>query len=217
MPDAGELAMRLRSRRESRGSALVTVILVILVLTVVGLGVAYFAQMEEGLSGNARMLRAALYMADVGLRKGESVISQGVVGLGISISSILTCGGCSPPLNVPGGGYQGIILKATDPEDGAIKEFLKVSVPVPTLASGEVYDRGTYTLYVRNNPEDPAGATNDSDGTVVLISVGQVRGAGGRIFTKIVEEELATSTFGSPAFSQYLSNAGGTSSGASGK
>lgn len=202
-------------RRGSRGSALVTVILVILILTVVGLGVAYFAQMEEGLSGNARLMRAALYIAEVGLRKGESVISVSIVGGSISLTTILTCGGCSPPLNVPGGGPQGIILMATDPEDGVRKEFLNIPVPVP--AGVGVFDRGTYSLYVRNNPEDPAGAINDSDNIVLLISVGQVRGAGGRVFTKIVEEQLLTGTFGGPAFSQYLSNAGGTSSGTSGR
>lgn len=178
-------------RGGSRGSALVTVILVILILTVVGLGVAYFAQMEEGLSGNARLMRSAFYMAEVGLRKGESVISISIVGPSTSLTSILTCGGCSDPLNVPGGGWQGIILKATDPEVGGLPvEFLNIPVPVP--ASVGVFDRGTYSLYVRNNPEDPGGATIDSDKIVVLISVGQVRGAGGRLFTKMVEEELLT-------------------------
>lgn len=201
-----------------RGSALVTVILVILILTVVGLGVAYFAQMEEGLSGNARLMRSAFYVAEVGLRKGESVISQGVIGLNNSLSSILTCSGClTPPLNVPGGGWPGIILKATDPEDGAIKEFVNHPVPVPLSLGANVFDRGTYSIYVRNNAEDPAGPDNDSDNAVVLISVGRVPGAGGRVFTKMVEEELVTGTSGGPAFSQYLSNAGGTSSGASGK
>ncbi|MGE5345321.1 MAG: PilX N-terminal domain-containing pilus assembly protein [Acidithiobacillales bacterium] len=205
---------RRTGRGGSRGSALVTVILVILVLTVVGLGVAYFAQMEEGLSGNARLLRSAFYVGEVGLRKGETVISS-LVGASISVSTILTCAGCSPPLNVPGGGWQGIILKATDPEDSTLKEFVNIPVPVP--AGVGVFDRGTYSLYVRNNPEDPAGQTNDSDNVVLLISVGQVRGAGGRIFTKILEEQLAAGTFGAPAFSQYLSNAGGTSSGAKNK
>ncbi|HUM03610.1 MAG TPA: PilX N-terminal domain-containing pilus assembly protein [Thermoanaerobaculia bacterium] len=198
-----------------RGSALVTVVLVILILTIVGLGVAYFAQMEEGFSGNARMTRAAFYVAEVGLRKGESVISN-VVGASIALSTILTCGTCtSPPINLPGGGYQGIILNATDPEGGVTKEFADVAVPVP--AGVGVFDRGTYSLYVRNNPEDPAGATNDSDTVILLVSVGQVRGAGGRVYTKILEEQLLTGSFGAPAFSQYLSNAGGTSSGAKGK
>ncbi len=207
--------MKCRTRRgQLRGSALVTVILVILVLTVVGLGVAYFAQMEEGLSGNARLLRSAFYVAEVGLRKGETVLSS-LVGAGISVSTILTCAGCSPPLNGPGGGWQGIILKATDPEDATLKEFANIPVPVP--AGVGVFDRGSYSLYVRNNPEDPAGQTNDSDNVVLLISVGQVRGAGGRLFTKILEEQLAAGAFGAPAFSQYLSNAGGTSSGAKNK
>jgi hypothetical protein len=203
-------------RRRSRGSALVTVILVILILTVVGLGVAYFAQMEEGLSGNARMMRAAFYVAEVGLRKGESIISTSVVGAKISLSTILTCGGCGSYLNVPGGGWQGVPLMATDPEvGGAPVLFLNIPVPVP--AGVGVFDRGTYSIYVRNNPEDPGGAATDSDNVILLISVGQVRGAGGRVFTKMVEEQLMTGTFGAPAFSQYLSNAGGTSSGASGK
>jgi len=208
--------MRRRTvRMGRRGSALVTVVLVILILTIVGLGVAYFAQMEEGFSGNARMTRAAFYVAEVGLRKGESVISN-VVGASIALSTILTCGTCtSPPINLPGGGYQGIILNATDPEGGVTKEFADVAVPVP--AGVGVFDRGTYSLYVRNNPEDPAGATNDSDTVILLVSVGQVRGAGGRVYTKILEEQLLTGSFGAPAFSQYLSNAGGTSSGAKGK
>ncbi len=199
------------SRRPSRGSALVTVILVILILTVVGLGVAYFAQIEEGLSGNARLTRAAFYVAEVGLRKGESVISNSIVGVGIALSTILTCGGCSPPLNVPGGGWQGIILHATDPEDSATKDFVNQTVPVP----GGVVDHGSYSLYVRNNADDPSGLeTIDTDNVVLLISVGQVQGVGGKNFTKILEEQLLTGAFGAPVGGQYLTNAGGTSSGA---
>jgi hypothetical protein len=204
--------MRRRSAHGgSRGSALVTVILVILILTVVGLGVAYFAQMEEGLSGNARMMRSAFYVSEVGLRKGESVI-QFWVNANNGLSSLLACGSCST-LNVPGGGWPGILLQATDPEDGNLKPFENVPVPVPA----GVFDRGTFSLYVRNNVEDPAGQNSDGDSVIVLISVGRVPGVGGRVFTKMVEEELVTGTFGGPAFAQYLSNAGGTSSGVSGQ
>ncbi|HQR45377.1 MAG TPA: PilX N-terminal domain-containing pilus assembly protein [Thermoanaerobaculia bacterium] len=204
--------MREGIRRDGRrGSALVTVVLVILILTIVGLGVAYFAQMEEGLSGNARATRAAFYAAEVGLRKGESVIST-IAGGFISMSTILTCGGCSSPINLPGSGWPAVILKATDPEGGATKEFLNMAIPMPA----GVFDQGTYSLYVRNNPEDPGGQTTDTDRIVLLVSVGQVRGASGRVYTKILEEQLLTSVPGAPAFSQYLSNAGGTSSGVSG-
>ncbi len=201
-------------RRPSRGSALVTVILVILILTIVGLGVAYFAQIEEGLSGNARLTRAAFYVAEVGLRKGESVIGNSIVGVGIGLSTILSCGGCSAPLNVPGGGWQGIILHAADPEDSVTKDFVNQTVPVP----GTVVDRGSFSLYVRNNPDDPSGLeTVDSDNVVVLISVGQVQGVGGRTFTRILEEQLLTGALGASIGGQYLTNAGGTSSGAKSK
>ncbi len=201
--------------RRSRGSALVTVILVILILTVVGLGVAYFAQIEEGLSGNARLSRAAFYVAEVGLRKGESVIGS-VVGVGIGLSTLLTCSGCTP-LSVPGGGYQGIILHAADPEDNVVKDFANLPVPVPAPLTGKVVDQGTYSVYVRNNPEDPGGAALDSDNVLLIISVGQIRAAGGRVFTKILEEQVITGAFGAPVGGQYLTNQGGTGSGAKSK
>ena len=199
-------------RSGRRGSALVAVLLVILILTVVGLGVAYFSQMEDSLSGAARMTRAAFYAAETGLRKGEMVIRAVQAG-SVAMSSLLTCGACvTPPLTPPGGGGSAVILKFTDPEDSVDKEFVNLAIPL----AGAVVDRGTYSLYVRNNPEDPGGATNDSDNIILLISVGQVQGAGRRVYTKILEEQLMVGAPGAPVGSQYLSNAGGTSSGASG-
>lgn len=199
-------------RRPFRGSALVTVVLVILILTVVGLGVAYFAQMEESLSGSARLTRAAFYAAEVGLRKGESVIGTSIVGVGIGLSTLLTtCAGCPDPLSLPGGGWQGINLRAMDPEDTTTKSFVNRTVPVP----GGVVDQGSYSLYVRNNPDDPSGlAAIDTDNIVLLISVGQVQGAGGRLFTKILEEQLLAGAVGAPVGGQKDSTAGGTNSGA---
>ncbi len=204
-------AFRLRSR--SRGSALVAVVLVILILTIVGLGVAYFAQIEEGLSGNARLMRSAFYTAEVGLRKGESVLGTSIYAAGYSVSTVLTCGTCPSPLNPPGGGYPAVVLKATDPEDGVDKMFVNQAVPVPA-GIGTVFDQGSYSLYVRNNPEDVGGPTTDSDNIVLLISVGQVQAAGGRVYTKILEEQLLGGLPGGTPGGQYLTNAGGTSSGA---
>ncbi len=184
------------------------VLLVILVLTVVGVGVAYFAQMEDTLTGNERLMRAAFYTAEAGLRKGESVIGA-LVSQNIGLGTILTCVTCvTPPLSPPGGGYQAVMLRTTDPEDLTAQEFANVAVLLP----GYVVDRGSYSLYVRNNPEDPIGPNDDTDFVVNLISVGQVRGAGGHIFTKILEEQVRTGNPGGELGGQKNVNAGSTNS-----
>jgi len=194
-------------RGGNRGSALVAVLLVILVLTVVGLGVAYFAQIEDSLTGNARLMRAAFYVAESGLRKGELVLHT-VVAQNVAIGSLLTGVRVTTPLNPPGGGWPAVALMYADPEDLVIKEFANRVVPVP----GNVIDRGRYTLYVRNNVEDPGGATIDTDKVILLISVGQVQGLGGRTYTKILEEQLVTGTFGGEGCGQAGCNPGGTGS-----
>ncbi len=200
-------------RTGERGSALVAVLLVILVLTVVGLGVAYFAQMEDSLTGNERLIRSAFYTAEAGLRKGETVIDY-LVSQKLSLTTILTCGTCTTAsLNPPGGGWPAVILNATDPEDGLTREFANRAVALP----GYVVDRGSYSIYVRNNADDPAGQSNDSDNIVLLVSVGQVQGAAGRIYTKILEEQVATGTFGTEAGGQYGATSGSTQSGVKGE
>ena len=63
-------------RTGTRGSALVSVILVLLVLTIVGVGIAYFTSMEDRLSGNTRIAKAGFYAADAGLRRGEALLNE---------------------------------------------------------------------------------------------------------------------------------------------
>ncbi len=201
--------MRPPFRRDgNRGSAFVAVLLVILVLTIVGLGVAYFSQLEDSLTGNERMLRAAFYVAETGLRKGELVLHTLVTDK-VGLVTLLTCGTCpSPPINPPGGGWPAVPLWYRDPEDLVFKEFTNQVVPLP----GNVIDRGRYSLYVRNNTEDLGGPTNDTDNIILLISVGQVQGLGGRAYTKILEEQLVTGVFGGEGCGQAGCNPGGTGS-----
>ena len=186
----------------------------ILVLTIVGLGVAYFAQIEEGLSGNARLTRACVLRGGGGPPEGR--IRHQQLGRRCRNRPLVhpDLRRLFAPLNVPGGGWQGIILHATDPEDGDAEGLREPDGP----GSGNVVDRGSYSIYVRNNPDDPSGLEAiDTDSVVLLISVGQVQGAGGRNFTKILEEQLLTGALGSLVGGQYLTNAGGTSSGAKSK
>ncbi len=196
--------------RPTRGSALVTVILVVLILTVVGVGIAYFTQMEDRLSGNSRVMRAAFYAADAGIRKGETVIS-GVNSAGLPLDTMLQYLGGTPPLNPPGGGWQAVILNAQDPEDSTTKEFLNMPITLP----GAVVDRGDYSLYVRNNQEetDPlASPTVDKDNIINLISVGRIVAFGGN-YTKILEEQLVVGSPGVHGGGQKEIDSGGTGSG----
>ena len=199
--------------RGGRGSALATVILVILVLTIVGIGIAYFTQIEDRLSGNVRMQKAAFYAADAGLRKGETVLA-GAVGSSTALTTILSYVSATPKLKVPGGGYDAVILSAIDPETGALppgNEFLNIPIP----AAAGIVDTTQFSLYVRNNAEDFAGnATTDTDSVVNLISVGQVilPGTAGTTMTQILEEQLAVSAFGNEAGGMKGLNAGGTGS-----
>ena len=73
-----------------RGSALITVILVVLVLTVVGLGIAYFTSTEDKISGNAKMSRVGFYAAEAGLRQAEALVTNFTSALGGNASSLLT-------------------------------------------------------------------------------------------------------------------------------
>ena len=199
-----------RRTRPSRGSALVTVILVVLILTVIGIGIAYFTQMEDRLSGNSRVMRAAFYAADAGIRKGETVIS-GVNSAGLPLDTILQYLGVTPPLSPPGGGWQAVILMAQDPEDSTIKEFLNMPITLP----GAVVDRGDYSLYVRNNQEetDPAASpTVDRDSIVNLISVGRIVAFGGN-YTKILEEQLVVGATGTVGGAMKGVVSGGTNAG----
>ena len=197
--------------RRARGSALVSVILVILILTIVGVGIAYFSQVEDRLSSNTRLTRMALYAADAGLRKGEMILG-GLNASAIPLGTILNYTGATPVLNVPGGGPNAVIIMAQDPEDLVTKEFLNLVVPSPD-ATVDPY-RTRFSLYVRNNPEDVLGsATVDTDQIINLISVGMVAAAPDvpptdgtyetklastpAILTKIVEEQLVIGQIGS--------------------
>lgn len=180
------------SRRSARGGALLIVLLVVLVLTIVGLGVAYFTQLEDQTSGNVRLSKTAFYAGESGLRDGEQALTQ-ADATGTSVTFLLSTPG--PTYALPGGGAPGIPLEI----DG--KGFLRI---VLRSAPG-TSDVATYSLYVRNNAEDPEDPSTpgpeDTDRIVNLISVGQVwttNGTGtdglpipGRLLaTKILEEQI---------------------------
>jgi hypothetical protein len=196
------------------------VILVLLVLTIVGVGIAYFTSMEDRLSGNTRIAKAGFYAADAGLRRAEVVLS-GLSDLSgtcapVSLTNLLQTGS-TPVLTVPGGGYTAIPLDLTGLSTPACLTPLGIAqqkfynVPVPVVAGTPVVDRATYSLYVRNNVDDASGdATVDNDGLINVVSVGTVTLTAGTTLTRILEEQLLLTTGGAFGSSQKNLNAGGT-------
>ncbi len=210
-----------------RGSALVSVILVLLVLTIVGVGIAYFTSMEDRLSGNTRIAKAAFYAADAGLRRAELALSD-TAGLKsactpITLTQILSTG-ATPTLSVPGGGNPAIPLDLTGAAFTqadclpATDQINYLGIPVPVVAATPVVDRATYSIYVRNNIDDASGsATLDSDSMINIVSVGTIQLVAGTSVTRILEEQLLLSPGGSFGGTQKGLEAGGTNAVQSGQ
>lgn len=208
----------MKATLHTRGSALVSVILVLLVLTIVGVGIAYFTSMEDRLSGNTRIAKTAFYAADAGLRRAELALSD-TAGLTntctpISLTNILSTG-ATPTLAVPGGGNPAIPLDLTSFNQAgclaAADQIKYLDIPIPIVAGTPVVDRATYSLYVRNNIEDAAGTpTTDADNVINIVSVGSVQLVAGTVVTRILEEQVVLSIGGSFGSSQKGLNAGGT-------
>ncbi len=208
----------LRGPGHRRGSALIIVLLVVLVLTIVGIGVAFFSSTEDRTSGNAKMSRVGFYAAEAGLRLGESVVTGFAQGNNGSVGMLLN----GTPANTylpPGGGRPAYIL---------VLNGVTYKDVVLTQTLGDANQRPMYSLYVRNNQEDVAGGDNgDTDFKINLIAVGQmvlvdsggnpVRDANGQPtvgITKVLEEQLDANPSGSAAATQKGANAGGTGGGA---
>lgn len=188
-------------------------LLVVLVLTVIGIGVAYFTQIEDQSSGNIRLAKTAFYAAESGLRTGEQVLTQANAE-GISATELIQATGT--PISLPGGGRNGIPLDIRD------TLFDRV---ILTAAAG-TSDVATYSLYIRNNVEDPGNTASplaiDTDRFVNLISVGQVwasNGAGGLtspprlLATKILEEQIRMGRPGQSVAPQEGVDESGTNTG----
>lgn len=208
-------------KMKERGSALVSVILVLLVLTIVGVGIAYFTSMEDRLSGNTRISKAGFYAADAGLRRGEALLNK-VINLDTTtcglqtLSLILAARSATPILKVPGGGYDAQVLDlSTISTAGCLgpdrRAYLDVQIPRPAPLLNTIVDKVSYSLYLRNNVDDASGsATLDADNIVNLVSVGSVQLAAGVLVTKIVEEQLLLTKCGESKGNQKNQNEGGT-------
>ena len=220
-------------RVSERGSALITVILVALVLTVVGLGIAYFASTEDRTSGNVRMAQTGFYAAEAGLRDAETAVTTYLRANSGAATNLLAKAGknmakypAGDLYEPPGGGRPAYLLKGSAGMAGLEgRDFSNVLLPAPPGDTG-TRTRAMYTVFIRNNEEDGGGDNADNDNRVNLIVVGQavlIDGSGNVVvdaagnptigITKVLEEQLDSKLEGLAAATQKGANAGGTSAG----
>lgn len=199
--------------RRERGSAVITVVLVVLVLTMVGLAAVIFMNLEQNLTLADRLSKETLYIAETGMRQGETVVRSGSV----NINSLLTY--ASTYSIIPG-----TIDECNDAEHlGAV---------LMDTASGILYHRVTpafytppsgyyavYSLYVRNNGDDPSrDPTLDQDNRLKIVCVGEVfvgdptADPNARLVGRKVIEEMLGSGLIMSASDQIGGSAAGTGS-----
>ena len=178
------------------------VLLVLLVLTTIGTSLAFLVSSDDRASGMDRLQLAGLYAAEAGLREGEASLGALAAAL-IDPSSLLPSAAQAAAheapagsRDLPGGGLRALALRA----GGTPLVEQVVSSALPDRSA-----RLVFSLFVRNNVEDPGGACRDTDGKVNLVSIGEyvTVGAGGEITSrgiqKALEEQLDLGRVGSPA------------------
>jgi Tfp pilus assembly protein PilV len=220
-------------RQGQRGVALITVLLVLLILTALGIAASMMMTREDRTSSRQDLQRAALYAAEVGLRRGEQTLN------GISFSDASTILSHVPQR------IQGWTGSQTDAPVGAaatwsVENLGTYLIPnVSAVAADELVNQpiaigayggisrnyqALYSLYLRNNPEDLAATiTSDTDSRVRLTAVGfiisgayqlvngnELTGNYQVVATKILEEEFGWRGSSQGASTQKQINAGGT-------
>jgi hypothetical protein len=161
---------------------------------------------EDRISGTDRLQKAAFYAAETGMRWGErSLITQSSADATWINTSLARA--TVNPLDVPGGGWQGIPL--TDASVGGAGEVLD-----QPLSSGQEGYTTTYSLYIRNNLEDSSDSpVTDGDSAVNILCVATITTPTGQTVRKVLEEQMNVGGAGGQGSGQKGGNQGGTGTG----
>jgi hypothetical protein len=197
--------------RREKGSALITVVLVVFVLTMVGIAGVLYMTMEDRLSGNEKLQQVALYAAEDGLRVAETVVATEAANSSTSLNILLNPSSTIPNLTPPGGGYAAVPLVV------GTTTFHEIAVAMPTGAPGQA----NYSIFVRNNTDDTTllsdRPTRDEDQRINIISMARVTDPSGRGITKILEEQMFLGGMGGGERLMKGGNMGGTGAAGIGK
>jgi hypothetical protein len=218
-------------KSNQRGVALITVLLILLILTALGITASMLMTQEDRTSSRQDAMRAALYAAEAGLRRGEATLNSQVL-LGVPHDVLTALLGRA---SVSTQAWTNSPAQPTPPTKGSLGTWTPqrlgtylvgtgasgfvelVNQPVAVGGStgvGPKY-KAFFTLYVRNNPEDIASTVlTDTDAIVRLVSVGFITDATATLSgttlsgnyavlaVKILEEELAWGGSGQGATKQ---------------
>lgn len=167
-------------KQSQRGIALITVILMLLVLTAMGIGVVVLMTQEDRIASQQELQKASLFAAEIGLRRGEGVFAL-VENNNAKITAFLqwTASGSNPAVEPhvpqlpdagPGAQTCGTVGATTysfvAPSRWDLRhlgtflnesnvELVNQEVPLGDLGGGLAgRTRAFYSVYVRNNPDD---------------------------------------------------------------
>jgi hypothetical protein len=215
-------------KTNQRGIAIITVVLILLLLTVLGLTASMMMTQEDTTSSRMDLQRAAMYVAEAGLRRGERELgnypySNLTLTQFLSHVAVAETAATLPKIpQQPANKRDYTITKlgtylTTAPGGGTELANQRLT----PLGEGETDPyRGRqafYSLYVRNNPEDwdplNPSATQNQDTKIRIVSVGWISQDGRPIAVKILEEEFNWTGVNQNPSAQKQTNQGGTGSG----
>jgi hypothetical protein len=215
-------------RSGERGSALLVVVVVMLVLSVVGMAIVTMTEEDRDQAYSEMYTREALYAAEMGLRHGERVlITAGKTAADSLLQHVSAAE--TPVVSPPVPQYPELTSQynleylGTYLTDGGV-ELANQTVAIGSGNPGMPAPEGFYSLYVKNNPEDSSVADNnlkgtttsakqDDDSIIRLVCVGWVQFGDTVHAVKILEEEYTWVGIEQNPSAQKLADAGGTSSG----
>ena len=199
-----------------KGSALIMVILVVLVLTMIGLAASLYMTMEDRVSQNDKLSQAAFHAAQAGLKAGEQVfnsVSQSQLNQILNPQTFKNGANDEPQslTDLTTAAHLGTVLYSSGAVAGGIP-LLNQPVGGGTL----VGNQEQYSLFVRNDPNDwlstDGNYYTDHNGIVTLVSRGTVlNAAGGVAAVKILAEEVVFGSNSTP-LTQLRGGPNGTSS-----
>lgn len=205
------------------GSSLLLVVLILLVLSGFGAAMLTLTDSDRGDVSQEDHLKDALYVAEMGLRVGESTLfatdptNSSTLMQHVAVAQTAAVSPAIPVFPQEEEDYD-LSRLGTYLTNVSGQELANQRVDIPGSPTGRTTTRAFYSLYVRNNPADTSVADGnpgtvaevDNDTILNLVSVGWVSQGGNILSVKILEEEY--SWIGTPEAlsSQKGQNEGGT-------